>query len=373
MERPVRALRLEIDIDAIRSNARAVMQAIGPEVRLFACLKGDAYGCGIKCVAPALRSAGVSHFAVGSIDDAVAIRQAGIDSEILLYPNCLPDAAATIESYDLTITINSIEEAVGWNSAASRPLPTFIKVDVGALRGGVMPHSASCLADSMRRLDKLRVVGAYAHLHLPDPVNMKSHALHQLGHFSSVVQQIETAGLKLRTRMVSGTAALLQFPEMDLDAVDPGRALFGLGFSGTTRLLPLRSAIRRWCSRLLLVKDVSPEDVAPYPAPFALDAPRKIGVAPFGWGDGMPRRLHPDARVLVRGMRVPLLPPGHFEHMRLDLTGVPDACYGDEVVILGRQGGASITLSEVAAWAGKDEMHFLGTLPRHIERVPVDD
>ncbi len=368
-----RALLLEIDVGAIRANARAVMQAIGPGTRLFACLKGDAYGCGIAHVAPALSHEGVRQFAVGSVDDAVAIRRAGVDAEILLYPNCLPDAVAAIESNRLTVTINSVDEARAWNSAASSPLPAFIKIDVGALRSGVMPDAAGRLADEVRRLDKLDVVGAYAHLHLPDPVHMRTHALHQLGAFNSAVQQIEAVGIALRTKMVAGTAAVMEFPEMDLDAVDPGRMLFGIGFPGTTRSLALRPAIRRWTTRLLLVKEVVPADVAPHPAPFELTQPMKIGLAPLGWGDGMPRRLHSDARVLVRGKRVPLIPPSHFEHMRLDLTEVPDASYGDEVVILGRQGDATVSLSEVSAWVGKDDLHFLGTLPRHIERVAVSN
>lgn len=368
-----RALQLEIDVGAICANARAVMQAIGPHTRLYACLKGDAYGCGISHVAPALSREGVRQFAVGSVSDAIAIRQAGVDGEILLYPNCLPDAVTAIESYGLTITVNSVEEARAWNSAATRPLPAFIKIDVGALRSGVLPHAAGHLADAVRRLEKLFVVGAYAHLHLPDPVRMRPHALHQLEVFNSAVRQIETAGMELRTKMVAGTAAVMEFPEMDLDAVDPGRMLFGIGFAGTTRSLALRPAIRRWTTRLLLVKQVAPADVAPYPAPFELSRPMRIGLAPFGWGDGIPRRLHPDARVLVRGKRIPLLPPSHFEHMRLDLTEVPGASYGDEVVLVGQQGTATVSLSEVSAWAGKDELHFLGTLPRHIERVAVND
>ena len=368
-----RALQLEIDVGAISANARAVMQAIGPSARLFACLKGDAYGCGISHVAPALSRLGIRHFAVGSLEDAISIRQTGVDAEILLYPNCLPDAVAAVDSYGLTITLNSVEEASAWNSATTRPLPAFIKIDVGALRSGVMPHAVGHLANAVRRLEKLFVVGAYAHLHLPDPVRMRPHALHQLEVFNSAVRQIEAAGMKLHTKMVAGTAAVMEFPEMDLDAVDPGRMLFGLGFTGTTRSLALRSAIRRWTTRLLLVKEVTPADVAPYPAPFGLTQPMRIGLVPFGWGDGMPRRLHPDARVLVRGKRVPLLPPSHFEHMRVDLTDVSDASYGDEVVIVGQQGAATVTLSEVAAWAGKDDLHFLGTLPRHIERVAVND
>jgi alanine racemase len=287
-------------------------------------------------------------------------------------PNCLPDAIAAVEALRLTISLNSIEESEAWNRAATKPLPAFVKIDVGALRGGVLPRAARELARALRTLERLAVVGAYAHLHLPDPAGGRAHAIHQLGMFHSGVGALRDAGLAVRTRMVSGTAGVMGFPEMDLDAVDPGRALFGIGFAGTARTLALRPVVHRWTSRLLLVKDVVPGDVAPFAAPFELTGPMKIGLAPFGWGDGLPRRLRPEARVLVRGRRVPVLPPSHFEHVRLDVTDVPDAQIGDEVVLLGRQGDASLSLAEVAEWMGRDPLHFLGTLPRHIERVAVN-
>lgn len=368
-----RALKLEVDLDAIRANARAVMQAVGPSVTLYACLKGDAYGCGIRLVAPALQREGVRAFAAGALEDAIAIRESGADGEILLYPNCLPDSEPLVQANRLTITLSSIEEATAWNVAARGHVSAFIKVDVGALRAGVLPREATRLAQALHGLPRLQIVGAFAHLHLPDPVGMQGHARHQLQQFVVACTAIEAAGIALPTKMVSGTAALLQFPEMDLDAVDPGRVLFGLGFAATVRPLRLRPAIRRWVARLLLVKDVRPEDVAPFVAPFDVSQRMRIGLLPFGWGDGLQRPLPPDASVLIRGRRALLLPPSHFEHVRVDLTNVPDAAYGDEVVLVGQQGEQSISLEQLASWCGKDPLHFIGTLPRHIERVAAVD
>lgn len=367
-----RSLTLEIDLDAIRANARTVMDVIGPGVKLYACLKGDAYGCGIRLVAPALQREGVRAFAAGALEDAVSIRES-TDGEILLYPNCLPESGPLVEANRLTVTLSSIEEARAWNGAARRDVTAFIKVDVGALRAGVLPREATAFAHALRSLPRLRIVGAYAHLHLPDPLGMQGHARHQLQQFFVACTAIEAAGIALPTKMVSGTAALLEFPEMDLDAVDPGRVLYGLGFANTVRAPALRPAIRRWASRLLLVKEVRPEDVAPFSAPFELRQPMRIGLLPFGWGDGLPRPLSTDASVLIRGRRVPLLPPSHFEHVRVDLTAVPDATYGDEAVLIGRQGDESIRMDELARWFGKDPLHFIGTLPRHIERVAAVD
>ena len=366
-----RAVEVIVDLDAITHNARAIRAVLSPGCRLYACLKGDAYGIGIRFVAPALASIGIDAFAVGAVEDALEIRRAGCLSEdILLYPNCLPDAVPLVERERLTITISSLEEAQAWNAAAGRPLDAFVKIDAGALRAGVLPRQAAELARSIHALSLLRIVGAYAHLHLPSPAAMRDYARWQFGNFSHAVATIETCGLPLPVRMVSGTASLLEFPEMDLQAVDPGRALFGIGFEGVKRRIDLRPALVGWRARLLVVKEIEPADMQPHGAPFPLRSGQRIGVLPVGWGDGLPRRLPEEATALVRGKRVRLLPPSHFEHVRVDLTDVPDACYGDEVVLLGQQDGSGIALDELGRWMGRDALQLLGAMPRHLSRVP---
>ncbi len=364
-----RAVELEIDVDAVVHNANTIRSALAPGTRLYACLKGDAYGCGISDVAPALATSGVDAFAVGSVEDALQIRKSSRKSEILLYPNCLPDAAPVVEAERLTITLSSIDEAVAWNAAAVGTIAAFIKIDVGALRAGVLPRDAASLADALRGLRRLRIAGAYAHLHLPDPSRMQDYGEWQFGNFKQAVAALQGRGVEPLVQMVSGTAAVLAFPHMDLDAVDPGRALFGLGFTGVKRPLPLRPALVGWRTRLLLAKDVHAADLAEYAAPFELRANQRVGVIPVGWGDALPRRLPESAVVLVNGRRVRLLAPSHFEHVRVDLTDVPHARYGDEVILLGSQQDEGIELPELSAWLGRDPLHLLGAMPRHLARV----
>lgn len=366
---PGRAVELEIDVGAITHNARAVRAALSPGTRLYACLKGDAYGCGIAHAVPALAAAGVDAFAVGSIEDALRVRRAGCAGRILMYPNCLPDAAPTVEDEHLTVTLSSADEAHAWHAAARGTLEAFIKSDVGALRAGVLPRGAAALGDTLRGLPKLRIAGAYAHLHLPEPTGMHVHAESQFENFQHAVAALRDRGIGIPLQMVSGTAAMLEFPRMDLDAVDPGRVLFGLGFPGVQRQLSLRPVFVGWRARLLLVKDVHAGDVRGLAAPIPLRPGQCIGVIALGWGDGLPRRLPDSAVALVRGRRVRLLPPSHFEHVRVDLTDVPDMRYGDEVALLGTQSGERIELAELAAWMDRDPVHLLGTMPRHLARI----
>ena len=147
---------------------------------------------------------------------------------------------------------------------------------------------------------------------------------------------------------------MLGFPSTYLNAVDPGRMLYGYGREAVTDAAELRPAFKALKSRLIEVKDVAPRERFASAAPFPIVSAMRLGVIPIGVGDGF-HRLNA-GRVLVRGRRVPILARPSLEHTRLDLTAVPDASVGDEVVLIGRQGQEEITLEEVA------ERHTLDVL-----------
>ena len=135
----------------------------------------------------------------------------------------------------------------------------------------------------------------------------------------------------------------------------------------------MHPAVRAFKSRLILTKWIEPEDAGGFAGPFQVRERRRIGVLPLGWGDGVPRRIPGPAKALVGGKRVPVVGPVHLEHMRVDLTDVPDAAIGDEVVFLGVQETESITLDQLADCWGIDALDFLGAMRDHIARVYIRD
>lgn len=366
------AVELVVDLDAVMHNARAVRAVLSQRTRLYACLKSSAYGIGIVSVAPALAAAGVDPFAVGSIEDALEVRRAGCEQEVLLYLNCMPDAVPVVERERLTITISSAEDAHAWNCAAQRTIDAFVKIDAGAVRARVLLRQAPCLARTIRELKRLRIAGAYTHLHLPDAAGMRKYAEWQFWNFRHAVAAIRESGLEIPAQMVSESATPLELPHMDLDAVDPGRVLFGLGFEGVKRRLELRPTLIAWRARLLLSKEVDRAAVGKCGAAlFPMRHTHRVGLIAVGWGDSIPRPLPDAAIALVRGRRVGLLPPIHFEHVRADLTDVPEAKYDDEVALPGAHDEEHIELEETARWMGRDPLHVLGTMPRHLTRVDL--
>jgi alanine racemase len=160
---------------------------------------------------------------------------------------------------------------------------------------------------------------------------------------------------------------VLKFPQTYLNAVDPGRMLYGITFPGETSPVPLAPTFRALTSRVIALKELVPRERFAERAPFPVTAPMRLGVIPMGLADGL-KWLH-TGRVLVRGRSVPIVSGPNLEHTRIDLTQVPDAQVGDEVVIIGRQGDDEITLAEVAKQHGLGLHHVATTVGPRVTRV----
>ncbi|MCC7275669.1 MAG: alanine racemase [Alphaproteobacteria bacterium] len=373
---PARHLRptwYEIDLGAVAHNVRELRRLVGPGVAIYACLKRNAYGCGAPAVAPVCMQAGADGLAVGNIDDALAIRAAGVAGPLLLYPSCLPEVAATVEALDLVPTVSTVEEAAAWNAAFSRRRKVFLKVDVGLLRAGSMVGQLPDLLHALGRLDRLEPAGLYGHFFSYGAAVTAGQYEWQFARMAAAMRAAADAGVALPIVMVSSTSAVLDHPEMDLTGVDPGRLLYGLSASAhPARHGTFRQALVGFKTRLVMRKTLGALDPGDFALPFAPRPGMRIGILPLGWGDGLPRPLPEGAAALVRGRRVALVGPVHLEHTRIDLTDAPDATPGDEVVLIGRQGDAEITLAEAVALWGIDETTFHGQMRDHIPRRYVD-
>src|SRR5262249_55946880 len=189
----------------------------------------------------------------------------------------------------------------------------------------------------------------------------------QLGRFTTAVDELEARGIPVPVRLFAASPFLLKFPQTYLNAVDPGRMLYGITFPGETSPVPLRPTFRALTTRVIALKELLPRERFADVAPFPVTAPMRLGVIPSGSADGL-RWLHAD-RALVRGRAAPIVDGPSLEHTRIDLTGVPDARVGDEVVVIGRQGELEITSAEVAARHGMGLHHVATTVGPRVARV----
>ncbi|MFT0860062.1 alanine racemase [Ancylobacter sp. G4_0304] len=349
MTTPLRPTWCEIDLGAVAHNVRQLRHLIGPAVAIYMCLKGDASGCGATEVARRAEAEGVDGFAFGNIDSALACRAAGVTRPILLYPTCLPDSAPLLEQAELIPTLSTLEDVALWDRAARHRLPVFLKIDGGGFRAGAFPHEAAAIARAITESRHLRLAGVYGHPMTSYGFEDEPYTLAQLEAIQRALAAIEAEGIDVPIRMVSSSAIVLGHPEADLNAVDPGRLVVGMTFQSVAeRQASWRPALVGLKSRLVMVRALAPTDDI-VRAPFLTLRPNmRLGLIPFGWSDGFPKSMPRNATLLIRGRRVPLLGPSHSELLRVDLTDVPDAQVGDEVVLLGRSGDAAIPLEELA-------------------------
>ncbi len=357
----------EIDLGAIRHNYRQLRSLLPHNVSIYACLKRNAYGCGAGPVAQALASEGVDGFAAASLLDAMSIRRMGVKQHILLYPGALPSAGLVIEALDLTVSISSIDELERWRSAMMKTR-VFIKVDLGFFRAGASPQEVGRLLAAANAYSDVQIDGIYAHMS-ELPTSIPSDAAMQLHRMRAILAEAEVHGGRPRVAIMSSTEGVLTYPEMDMDAVDPGALFVGLPESHTpARRVVLQPALKAICTTVVAVKHLD-ASLGPVPDLPGFRAGMKLGVLGMGWGDGFPRQVPLGAEALVGGSRARLLPPAHLEHVRIDLSNAPDARFGDKVVLLGRQGDEIITHEEIAALWGTDVVGLYAGLRDHMPRI----
>lgn len=369
--------RLEVDLGAIAHNVREVRRGIGPDVQLFAVVKGNAYGLGVVEVAGTALAGGADALALVHVSDAIALRQAGVEAPILLYGGTLGDPALVelAERYELTATVVDLDSARTHSRLARESIRVFVEVDVGLERLGIPADEAATTIREILRLPKLRVLGVYAHLRVEgtceggDHSPVSDYVSWQFDRFSQVLQELRSEGIVLPTMMAASSPLVRLTRSMNLNAVDTGRLIYGIVPdvpAGAT--LDLRPAFRSLKSRLIQVKDLRREEFIEELDFSARDVTR-VGVIPMGLGDGLGDVNC--GEVLVRGRRKGLLGLS-LEHARIDLTGLAEARAGDEVVIVGEQQGSSITSEEVFTHQNLRMPAGLGVLIRgSVERIFV--
>jgi alanine racemase len=363
---PVRPTILEIDLDAAAVNIRAVRRLVGPERKIYAVVKADGYGYGAAEMGAVFLANGADALGVADLGEGIRLRRRGITAPVLVYPSSLPEAAPVTLAHGLTPTLVDLDGARAYSEAASGPSEVFVKIDVGLERLGVPAEEAAKTIAAMMELPRLRLAGLCAHPHDSaggDP----AYAEWQLGRYTAVVDELEGRGIPVPVRLFAASPFVLKFPQTYLNAVDPGRMLYGITFPGETSPVQLSPTFRALTSRIIALKDLVPRERFADKAPFPVTAPMRLGVIPMGVADGLDR-LHA-GRVLVRGQVAPIVSGPNLEHTRIDLSQVPDAQVGDEVIIIGRQGDAEITTAEVAKRHGLGLHHVATTVGPRVTRV----
>jgi alanine racemase len=361
---------VEVDLDAITHNVRALRNEVGPDTKIYGAVKANGYGFGLPRVAEAIVAGGGDGFGLSDPEDALRIRRAGIDAPILLYGGMLPgpDAAAFTRRWDLMFPVGELDAAIAVRGTVRRPTQVVVEVDVGLERLGVGVEQAAGLVKDVSRLSRIRLMGITTHLHGIGPPDYLEW---QLARFKDVVDALARDGVLPELRLAESSATLGIGSHAWFNAVDPGHLLYGLLPRGRVdRPAWMRNALVRITSRLLQVKGVDRQKFVSE-SPVVQEEPARIGVIPMGISDGL--RALSCGEVLVRGRRCRLVGNLSLEHARVDLSDVPDAERGDEVVVVGTQGEQEIRPAEVERANGLASAGLVLAAGASVPRIYLQD
>lgn len=369
-----RPTRVEIDLAALRHNFQQVQQTVGEGCDVLAVVKADAYGHGVESVAPALAAAGASLFGVALVEEAVELRQLGIEQPILVLGSFFPGQEADVIEYQLTPVIYDLGCARRLDSAcrvAGKSIDYHLKVDTGMGRLGFRADKLHEVLPLLKNLKSLNMSGLMSHLAVADEPRRALTAA-QCDAFSAVVDRVEGFGFRPFYKHIANSAGIYSRALNGCNLVRPGISLYG-GLTGGPFVHPCsQQPVMRFVSQVAQLKDVPAGEGLSYGHRFVTAKKSRIAAIPVGYADGYNRLLTNRGEVLIHGRRAPVVGTVCMDWILIDLTGFPDVQVGDQVILLGRDGDQIITAAEWAEKVDSITYEVFCNISKRVPRVPVN-
>jgi alanine racemase len=366
----VRPTLVEVDLNRLASNFQAIQQHVSP-AKVMPILKANAYGHGLLRVAQLMESLGADYLGVAVLEEGILLRENGIRMPILVLGGILGNQVPGFLKHDLTINASSIDKLEQVDEIASQmgvKAKVHLKVDTGMERIGVHYYNAEGFLEAAMRCRSLVIEGIYSHFANADMADL-SDARRQLERFQEVLAYFDKHGLlPPPLRHMANSPAILQLPESRFDLVRPGLLLYGVyptqQIPHTVAVLPALS----WKSRVVYFKVILPGHPVGYGSAWQTDHLVRAVTVPVGYGDGYFRGMSGKARVLLRGKRYPVVGRISMDQVVVNIEW--DSAYNDdEVVLVGESGSESITVEELAEWAGTIPYEVLTNINTRVPRV----
>ena len=363
--------RVKIDLDAIAENMDAIREKAG--VPVMAVVKADAYGHGAVQVARLLQGK-CAFFCVSSILEAMELRQEGLTKPILILGNTPVEAFPTAIREGIRPTIYRFEDALALSQAAQAlelPARFHFAVDTGMSRIGFQVNEED--ADICARIASLPGLvpeGLFSHFATADCADL-SRAEAQAERFAEFDEMLRRRGVKIPIRHLNNSAGLMNFAT-PYEMVRSGIITYGMYPSDEVDpgLLALRPALQ-WLSRVTHVKTLPAGREISYGGTYVTKSDTVVATIPVGYADGYRRNLSGKFYVLIRGQKAPILGRICMDQMMVDVTAIPGVKVGDQVTLVGSDGGETIAMEEISAQADSFNYEFVCGISRRVPRQYV--
>ena len=370
-----------IDTASLSHNISVLKKGLAPGAEIAAVVKSNAYGHGVRIAWRAFVEGGATWLCVDSLHEAQELRDDGYTGNLFVMGHIPPAHAKTAVSLDVRCMvydrrqIDALGEAA---NAASRPLRLVMKLETGTQRQGLTIEAALNLAHYIARFPYLVLEGTATHFANIEDTTDHSFAYEQLRIFNEYNDILTTNGFRPTLRTIANSAAGILWPHTHCELVRAGITCYGMWPSTecyvSARLLgkdvDLRPALT-WKTLIAQIKTVPAGSLIGYGCTYETTHESRIAVLPVGYYDGYDRAMSNLAYVLIRGKRAPVRGRICMNMCMVDVTDIPDAEPGDDVVLLGRQGGECLSAEQLATWAGTINYELTTQIQTNIPRIAV--
>ncbi len=361
---------VEVDLDRFSANLRAIRGLIGPDREVLLVVKADAYGHGSAEMAEAAEREGVAALGVATLHEGIQLRQSGRTLPIVVLSPLLPSEIAEAVQHRLDPTVCDLGFAKALSDAAGvagHPLRCHVEIDTGMGRIGVHEGEAEAFLAELVEMPGLRLASVYTHFPDADGADL-AFSREQAERFVALLGRLAARGIRPPRVHAANSAATLNLPGAYFDSVRVGLIAYGHRPSRADAPLEL-APVMSFKSRLVQLRSLPAGTPVSYARTFVTQRPTRMGVVPVGYGHGYSWLMSNRGRMLVHGQSCPILGRVTMDLTMIDLAAAPDAKVGDEVVLFGEQGDATLSLEEVARLSETLSYEIMCTIGKRVTRI----
>jgi len=360
---------VEVNLDNIAYNMKSIKSMLGSNVKIAAVLKADAYGHGAIEVAKTVMENGAEYIAVATLNEALEIRKRFNDYRIFIMGFTPDKLLEYVVKNDITQSIFSYKQAKLLSELGYKynKVPVVhIKYDTGFNRLGFRDSTESI--EEIARIAKIKninVEGIFSHLALAGREEDEK----QYKKFVAAINRLKEMGIDFKYKHIEDSISAVDYPEYRFNMIRPGAIIYGIkGFQYGS--LDLKQSLT-FKSKISYVKEILEGEGVSYDYLWKAQRRSIIGTLPVGYADGYPRNLSNKGYVTVHGKRAPIVGLICMDQLMVDLTDIPEAKEGDEVVLFSNGEDNTMDLNTMARLAGTNKNEIITRISRRVPRVYI--
>lgn len=374
MFKHVRPVFAEIDLDNLAFNLKGIRN-LTKGAEMIGVVKADAYGHGAVDVVPTLLENGVTRLAVAVVSEAAELRNAGIDVPIMILGYTPMIMAGDIFKYGIEPTVFSYEYVKKLSKLAEKDkvnVKVHIAVDTGMGRIGFLPNEESVQdVYKISKLPNIIIEGLFSHFSTSDERD-KEYSNLQLEKYKWFVQELENKGILIKIKHIANSAAIMDLPHTNFQAVRPGIILYGYYPSDEVQKNNLKlKPVMTLKTNIVHLKTLKKGEYISYGRKFQCERDSVIATIPVGYADGYSRQLGPKAKVIINDTFAPVVGRICMDQCMIDVTDIKGLKVGDEVILMGQSENCKFNADDMAEILGTINYEIICLISKRVPRVYI--